>query len=139
LIKEAKKGDVHAIDRLERLHQYHKTIYLPLRELLNYCREDLYELMSSRYTMTRDTFKGWVHDLKSQRPLGDVFHLVVGLIEEAIALANIELVFWNQQASGLDRRTRDFKMISQEVNRAENRCGRLEWLLTEYERNLRRQ
>ncbi len=89
--------------------------------------------------MTRETFKGWVNDLESQRPLGGAFHLVAGLIEEAIALANIELVFWSQQASGLDRRTRYFKMISQEVNRAENRCGKLEWLLTEYERNLRRQ
>ncbi len=35
IINEAKKGDKHAIDRLQRLRQYHKTIYLPLRELLN--------------------------------------------------------------------------------------------------------
>lgn len=138
LINEAKKGDKRAIDHLERLHQYHKTIILPLQELLNYCREDLYELLSSRYTMTSETFKGWVIDLKSQRPLGDAFHLVAGLIEEAISLANIELVFWSQQASGLDRRTRFFKAINKEVNRAENRCGRLEWILSEYELNIRR-
>ena len=131
-IDEAAHGNASASERLYRLKIYHKTIDRTIDELLGYYRDDLYKLVSTHYTLTRDTFNGWVWHLKLTRRFGGLYHSVTAMIEEVISLAHMEQAFWRQLERSVDRRTGLFKAIEQQVNAAKQRCERVEWILRQY-------
>ena len=131
-IKEAALGNASASERLYRLKIYHKMIDQTIHELLGYYRNDLYELLSTQYTLPRDTFDGWTWQLTLTRRFGGTFRSVTGLIEVVISLAYIEQLFWRQQAMSVDRHTGLLKAFEEQANDAKKRCDRVEWLLREY-------
>ena len=131
-IDEAANGSAPASERLYRLKIYHKTIDRTIDELLGYYRDDLYKLVSTHYTLTRDTINGWAWQLKLTRRFGGLYHSVTSSIEEVISLAHMEQVFWRQLERSVDRRTRLSRAFEQQVNDAKERCDRVEWILRQH-------